>query len=95
MYQRHRFTEHAFIRFQERFTQVVKKQIWLQEDAMEYFMGSNKIKVDEKRPWIDYYHNKEINCVFVHDRETAEIITVFFPTDVVKYQEAIKRLKVA
>lgn len=94
MYRKHFFTNHAFERFQERFAKTVNQPIYVQEDAVAFFMQSEKIKVDEKRPWIDYYHNKAINCVFVHDRETSTIITVFFPTDEKKYQEAVKRLKV-
>ena len=93
MYRGHSFTSHAFDRFQERFAKVVNQPIYSQSDAIEFFMQSNRIKVDEKRPWIDYYHNKEINCVFVHDRETCTVITVFFPTDEKKYKQALERLK--
>lgn len=84
-----KLTNHAYTRFVQRFSRKIKAPVRSQQDAVEFFNRSRKIAVTEDpRIWIEYYHNTQINCIFVLDKVTAEIITVFIPLDRVKYREA-------
>ena len=81
-------TSHAKKQFVERFYNALVQ--FEGKTVFDFFTDAVKITVtDEKRGWIDYYFNKEINAVFVLDRVKNTIITTFTPRDEVKYREAI------